>query len=236
MLGRLKKYIRDISNKIAVSVIPELKYLFDDRFTNLFDKNTSFNSIRSYSSNSLVNNLAKLYPPFGLYDSSINKYTYISANSNISNASIGKFCSIGPNFLCGWGIHPTNGISTSPMFYSTKKQNGTTLSGEDKVEERKPIKIGNDVFIGANVTVLDGITIGDGAVIGAGAVVSKDIPPYAVAVGCPVQIIKYRFDEPAIESLLNIKWWEFEDEKLADVEKMFFQVDEFIQKYGAEKE
>ena len=236
MLGRLKKYIRDISNKIAVSVIPELKYLFDDRFTNLFDKNTSFNSIRSYSSNSLVNNLAKLYPPFGLYDSSINKYTYISANSNISNASIGKFCSIGPNFLCGWGIHPTNGISTSPMFYSTKKQNGTTLSGEDKVEERKPIKIGNDVFIGANVTVLDGITIGDGAVIGAGAVVSKDIPPYAVAVGCPVQVIKYRFDEPAIESLLNIKWWEFEDEKLVDVEKMFFQVDEFIQKYGAEKE
>ena len=122
------------------------------------------------------------------------------------------------------------------MFYSTKKQNGTTLSGEDKVEERKPIKIGNDVFIGANVTVLDGITIGDGAVIGAGAVVSKDIPPYAVAVGCPVQVIKYRFDEPAIESLLNIKWWEFEDEKLVDVEKMFFQVDEFIQKYGAEKE
>lgn len=236
MLGRLKKYIRDISNKIAVSVIPELKYLFDDRFTNLFDKNTSFNSIRSYSSNSLVNNLAKLYPPFGLYDSSINKYTYISANSNISNASIGKFCSIGPNFLCGWGIHPINGISTSPMFYSTKNQNGTTLSKVDKVEERKPIKIGNDVFIGANVTVLDGITIGDGAVIGAGAVVSKDIPPYAVAVGCPVQVIKYRFDEPAIESLLNIKWWEFEDEKLVDVEKMFFQVDEFIQKYGAEKE
>ena len=79
--------------------------------------------------------------------------------------------------MCGWGIHPTQGISTSPMFYSSKKQNGITLSLIDKVEETKTIKIGNDVFIGANVTILDGISIGNGAIIGAGAVVSKDIPP-----------------------------------------------------------
>lgn len=59
---------------------------------------------------------------------------------------IGKFCSIGPNFFCGWGVHPMDGISTSPMFYSTLKQNGMTLSLVDKVEERKNIRIGNDVF------------------------------------------------------------------------------------------
>jgi len=152
-------------------------------------------------------------------------------NSWISQSEIGKFCSIGPNFLCGWGIHPTKGISTSPMFYSTMKQNGTTLSKVDKIEERKPIIIGNDVFIGANVTVLDGITIGDGAVIGAGAVVSKDIPPYAIAVGSPIKIIKYRFDNGQIAALLRIKWWEFDDDKLKDVEKMFFEVNDFIKKY-----
>ena len=144
--------------------------------------------------------------------------------------TIGKFCSIGPNLVCGWGIHPTDGISTSPMFYSTREQNGITLSNTDKIEERKPISIGNDVFIGANVTVLDGVTIGDGAIIGAGAVVSKYIPPYAIAVGCPIKIIRYRFDEEKIKALRKIEWWNFDEEKLKQVEKLFFDVELFIQK------
>jgi acetyltransferase-like isoleucine patch superfamily enzyme len=102
----------------------------------------------------------------------------------------------------------------------------------DKIEERKQINIGNDVFIGANVTVLDGVTIGDGAVIGAGAVVSKDIPPYAIAVGCPIKVIKYRFSETQIEALLKIRWWDFPEEQLQDVERLFFDIDAFIQKYA----
>ena len=148
---------------------------------------------------------------------------------------IGKFCSIGPNFICGWGIHPLNGISTSPMFYSTMKQNGVTLSSIDKVEERNQIKIGNDVFIGANVIILDGVTIGDGAVIGAGAVVSKDIPPYAIAVGCPIRILRYRFDEEVRKKFLSINWWNFEDEKLQDVENCFFEVNRFIEEYESKR-
>ena len=183
-------------------------------------------------SNSSINAHTKLYTPCYVSNSEIENYTYIASNSKVSMTSIGKFCSIGPNFLCGWGIHPTNGISTSPMFYSSLKQNGITLSSVDKVEERKKIKIGNDVFIGANVTVLDGVCIGDGAIIGAGAVVSIDIPPYAVAVGCPIKIIKYRFEEKQIEALLKIKWWDFPEEKLHEVEKLFFDVNEFILKYN----
>ena len=117
------------------------------------------------------------------------------------------------------------------MFYSTKQQNGVAFANEDKIEERKLITIGNDVFIGANVTVLDGVTIGDGAIIGAGAVVSKDIPDYAIAVGNPIKIIKYRFNEDQISALKRIQWWNFEEDKLQDVEKMFFDIDEFIKKY-----
>jgi virginiamycin A acetyltransferase len=177
----------------------------------------------------IISSDVKIYPPFSISSSEILAYTYISMNSRISHAKIGKFCSIGPNFICGWGIHPTNGISTSPMFYSSRKQNGITLSNSDKITERKEIVIGNDVFIGANVIVLDGIKIGDGAVIGAGSVVSKDIPPYAIAVGSPIKIIKYRFNDAQIDSLLNIKWWNFNDEKLKDVEKYFFFIDEFIE-------
>ena len=56
----------------------------------------------------------------------------------------------------------------------------------------KPVKIGNDVWVGAKVTIMAGVTIGNKAIIGANSVVTKDIPDYAVAVGAPARIIKYR--------------------------------------------
>jgi len=55
-----------------------------------------------------------------------------------------------------------------------------------------PVSIGNDVWIGANCTILGGVSIGSGAVIGAGSIVTKDIPDYAIAIGNPARVIKYR--------------------------------------------
>jgi len=188
--------------------------------------------IKSSVLNSQIGENVKLNGLHHLTNSSIGNYTYISENSKINNATIGRFCSIGPNLICGWGIHPINGISTSPMFYSTLKQNGITLSSIDKIQEIRPVTIGNDVFIGANVTILDGIIIGDGAVIAAGAVVNKNVPAYSIVGGVPAKIIKYRFNNAQIESLIKIKWWEFDAERLNDIEKMFFNVDDFIEKYS----
>jgi len=53
-----------------------------------------------------------------------------------------------------------------------------------------PIKVGSHVWIGAQVAVMPGVTIGEGAVIGAGSVVTKDIPPYVVAVGNPCRVLR----------------------------------------------
>jgi acetyltransferase-like isoleucine patch superfamily enzyme len=186
--------------------------------------------------NCTVNPKSVLSKPYSLRNSAIGKGTAVGPNSRMAETSIGRFCSIGPNFLCGWGIHPLDGISTSPVFYSTDKQAGYTFASRNKIQEHKPILVGNDVFIGANVTVLDGVTIGDGAVIGAGAVVSKDIPPYAIAVGCPIKIIKYRFEPEIIEKLLKIKWWNRSDEVLIKVEKHFFNVQAFINEMSEAKE
>jgi virginiamycin A acetyltransferase len=185
---------------------------------------------RSHIYKSTINHPTRVGKGVSLNEVVLGSYSYLSKNCTVSHTVIGKFCSIGPNCMIGWGVHPLNGISTSPMFYSTRKQNGVTLSCIDKIEERKVISIGNDVFIGMNVVILDGVKIGDGAVIGAGAVVSKDIPPYAIAVGSPIKIIGYRFEPEIIEKLLTLKWWDGDDAVLRNVEELFFEVNNFIEK------
>lgn len=209
--------------KILQLIYPELCWLSNP----IYD----FTQLRSWEGDVCKGKHVIVEPVVHLDHVNIGNYTYISNNGKISFTTMGKFCSIGPNLLCGWGIHPTDGISTSPMFYSTRKQNGYSLTNEDKIVERKRITIGNDVFIGANVTILDGVTIGDGAVIGAGAVVSKDIPPYAVAVGVPIRIIRYRFSKEQIAALLRIRWWDRDEKCLQDVSDSFFDIDAFIAKY-----
>lgn len=192
-------------------------------------KEIHWNNLVSNISDCQIDKQAKLYNNHYLRNVTIGKGSYVGYNALISNTIIGKFCSIGPNVSAGWGIHPINGISTSPVFFSTRKQAGFTFSDVDKCVERKQITIGNDVFIGWNVTILDGITIGDGAVIGAGAVVSKDIPPYAVALGCPIRIVKFRFPKAEIDALLKTKWWDQNDAVLQGVERNFFELDDFLE-------
>lgn len=177
------------------------------------------------------NKKVMLYSPYNIVDTTIGDYTYISEGSHISKTTIGNYCSIGPNLLCGWGIHPKNGITTSPMFYSTSKVNGFSFVDENKYTERKSIFIGHDVFIGANVIILDGITIGTGAIIGAGAVVSKNIPPYAIAVGSPIKVINYRFSKDIIKILLEINIWEKKKLDYSFLSKNFGEIEKIIEKY-----
>ena len=216
---KLKYYLQKLlGNILNTPIIPQ-------------GKTCGYSLTKSERANSVVAENALVYPPFFLHGVEVGAYSYVAKNSNITNCTIGKFCSIGPNFCCGLGIHPTDGISTSPMFYSTSRVNGSSLVQKPKVEESMHTSIGNDVFIGANVTVLDGVTIGDGAVIGAGAVVSKDIPPFAIAVGSPIRIIRYRMTEEQIAAMQRIQWWNWEDDRLQEVEKMFEDIDGFIEKW-----
>lgn len=137
---------------------------------------------------------------------------------------IGNFCSIASNVTFQEFLHDYSRVSTH--FISKN------VLGIDKdLEEGKskgPIRIGHDVWIGKDVTIMSGVTIGTGAVIGANAVVTKDIPPYAIAVGCPAKIIKYRFSEDVISRLLSSEWWNYSKENIASMYSKFDDVNEFL--------
>jgi acetyltransferase-like isoleucine patch superfamily enzyme len=166
-----------------------------------------------------------------IYKSVIKKYSYVGRKCLIINTEIGAFCSISDDCFIGLGSHPIDWVSTSPVFLKGKNILKRNFSSFD-FDNQKKTKIENDVWIGAGVKIIQSITIGNGAIIGAGAVVSKDIPPYAIAVGTPIKIIKYRFEPEIIEKLQKIEWWNKDEKVLKSVEKYFFEVNKFIELLG----
>jgi acetyltransferase-like isoleucine patch superfamily enzyme len=143
------------------------------------------------------------------------------------DVNIGRYTSIaeGVLFDCGFN-HDASLISTYPFhdIYSDAKSN---------IKIKGDINIGNDVWIGYGAIVMSGVTIGDGAIIGAGSIVTKDIPPYAVAVGAPIRVKRYRFSPYEIEQLLIIKWWEFPSDYIKEIIPMLHSpnIQDFINKH-----
>ncbi len=148
----------------------------------------------------------------------IGEHTYLVPGCTVadSRSRIGKFCSIAKNVSIGTTMHPLQALTTHPVSY-TGEADDLRIPPENRIEfqNKTPVHIGNDVWIGLNVVIMDGITIGDGAVIGSGAVVTRDIPPYAVAVGIPARVIRYRFDPETIERRLKTRWWDRTPEVIA---------------------
>ena len=142
--------------------------------------------------------------------------SYIGHHSSLT-AKIGRFCSISNHVICNAGIHPFQApfATTSPCFFSLRKQNGATFATQQMLNEIKTTdnegafdcEIGNDVWICEGVFINGGIHIADGAVVLAHAVVTKDVPPYAIVGGVPAKIIGYRYDEATIKWLLKVQWW-----------------------------
>jgi len=54
---------------------------------------------------------------------------------------------------------------------------------------KRPVIIGDHVWIGPNATILKGVRIGAGAFIEPGSLVSRDVPPRARMLGNPAQVI-----------------------------------------------
>ncbi|WP_325048591.1 CatB-related O-acetyltransferase [Salinibius halmophilus] len=130
----------------------------------------------------------------------IGKYTYIGERSYVTKACIGNYCAIANNVSIGQGEHLLTKVSVSSVFYDNAY---SVLTSEEVV-------IGNDVWIGTGVVILRGVKVGDGAVVGANSTVTRDVPDYAVVVGSPARVVKYRFDSEHAAKLKKSKWWELD--------------------------
>ena len=130
---------------------------------------------------------------------------------------IGKFCSIacGAKFLFNSANHTLRSLSTY-IFPVLFEEWGLDVARIPEAwDNRGDIVIGNDVWIGYDAVVLAGVTVGDGAIIAARAVVTKDVPPYTIVGGVPARPIRRRFSDSEIDQLLDLKWWDWPEEKIA---------------------
>lgn len=164
-----------------------------------------------------------------LINSSLGKRTYIQSGASISNCTIGAFCSIGPNVIIGPGKHPTTDfVSSHPSLFSNPPNLINNFVSESVFKNYDEVNIGSDVWIAANSIILDGVKIGHGAIVAANSVVTKDVAPYSIVGGTPAKIIKFRFSDEQIASLINFKWWEKDDDWIRNNISLFWSIEKFV--------
>ena len=161
----------------------------------------------------------------------LGRRSYVGSGGNVTACvTVGNFTSIAGNVAMHGRIqHPC--IANPALVGSGPGWFDPEYPAPD-VQDR--ITIGNDVWIGRDAALLADCTIGDGAIIGAYSVVAKDVPPYAVVVGNPAQVIRYRFDAPTVASLRRIAWWDWPDDLIAERAAQLRDVRVLIDTYDRE--
>jgi acetyltransferase-like isoleucine patch superfamily enzyme len=128
---------------------------------------------------------------------------------------IGAFCSIADRvhvFL--GGNHRSDWVTTYPFpAFADKWPKAHGIEGVPATNG--DVVIGNDVWIGSSATIMSGVVVADGAVVGADSCVTRDVRPYSIVAGNPAEEIRPRFDEQTIERLLELRWWDWSDERIA---------------------
>jgi virginiamycin A acetyltransferase len=123
---------------------------------------------------------------------------------------IGRYCSFTSSCRVIDANHPMDALSTHPFFYLPK----FGFVEAERTDIVAPV-IEDDVWIGHNAIILPECkVVGRGSIIGAGAVVGRDVPRYAVMVGSPARLVRYRFEREIIEAIEATRWWVLDKEEL----------------------
>lgn len=168
-------------------------------------------------------------------ETSFGDYSYVAGGSDIIYAEIGRFCSIAAAVRINPGNHPLDRVALNHFTYRSAAYG---LGDDDAAffdwRRSHKVTLGHDVWIGHGAVILPGVTLGTGCAIGAGAVVTKDVPPFAIVVGVPGRVLRYRFPPEIVERLLALAWWDWPHERLGEALQDFRTLDAegFCRKYS----
>lgn len=159
----------------------------------------------------------------------IGDYSYISGpRAYVEAAIIGKFCSIARQTTIGVSDHDYRLVTTHPIIIDPSY--GMVDNSIRKAQKPAPI-IGHDVWVGMSSFIMRGVRIGDGAVVAANSVVTRDVAPYSIVGGNPARHIKFRFSQDIVEALLEIRWWDWGEEKIRQHRADFRDIETFVRKH-----
>ena len=172
-----------------------------------------------------------------LHEVTMDDYSYVVNDAQITYTGIGKFCSIAAMTRINPGNHPMHRATQAHFTYRASAYFEGESDDTEFFEWRRShhVEIGHDVWIGHGAIVLPGRNIGTGAVIAAGAIVTKEVPAYTIVAGNPARAIKQRFPAGIADRLMELQWWDWDHEtlRLALPDFRRLGVEAFLEKYQA---
>ncbi len=130
---------------------------------------------------------------------------------------IGRYAAIGRHVTIVTSDHETT-------FANIQERLQRRIGASSILTPGRTVTLGHNCWIGDGVIILQKAHVGIGAVVGAGSVVTRPVPDFAIAVGNPARVLRYRFSEEIIAFLLQCAWWEWDEEKMRR-NKRFFETD-----------
>jgi phosphonate metabolism protein (transferase hexapeptide repeat family) len=158
---------------------------------------------------------AEIGPGCRIAETEFGAYSYVAGDAEIIYARIVRFVSIASHTPDqsrqppDAARHPAS-LHLSRLGLRLRRGRRAVL----RLATSHGVEIGHDAWVGHGAVVMPGRRVGVGAVVGSGSIVTRDIPDYAICVGNPGRILRFRFDEPVRESLKRIAWWDWPHETI----------------------
>jgi hypothetical protein len=170
-----------------------------------------------------------------LSDVELGDYSYCDRLCDLANTTVGRFSNIASFVRIGATDHPLDRAALHHFMYRSAKYWPDAEDDAAWFEKRRSRRttIGHDTWIGHGAQIKPDVVVGNGAVIASGAIVTKDVPPYAIVVGVPARVIRFRQPPAIVERLERLAWWDWDHATLRDRLDDFrtMSVLEFLDRY-----